>query len=220
MSKSTIVLIALGLALAGQAFAQGFKFSNEDPAAKAQAADEAARRAKVEAQLSTACRQRIKNQKIMVLIGEERNGLVSANQTAFGSHFDAINQRLRALGLRTYTREEIHRQIRQAEIDATFKNDVAAAMSAAKRMSAQYVLRGLIATTITRNQMVNVNQVGLRMNFVLSGADGRMISQANAKNESYAGQDVLGMALTLIDERADEIVAQLYSDYCRKAGAK
>ena len=220
MSKSTIVLIALGLALAGQAFAQGFKFSNEDPAAKAQAADAAARRAKVEAQLSTACRQRIKNQKIMVLIGEERNGLVSANQTAFGSHFDAINQRLRALGLRTYTREEIHRQIRQAEIDATFKNDVAAAMSAAKRMSAQYVLRGLIATTITRNQMVNVNQVGLRMNFVLSGADGRMISQANAKNESYAGQDVLGMALTLIDERADEIVAQLYSDYCRKAGAK
>jgi hypothetical protein len=31
---------------------------------------------------------------------------------------------------------------------------------------------------------------------------------------------VLGMALTLINERADEVVAQLYSDYCRKAGIK
>ena len=47
-----------------------------------------------------------------------------------------------------------------------------------------------------------------------------MISQANAKNESYAGADVSGMALTLINESADEVVAKLYSDYCQRAGAK
>jgi len=28
------------------------------------------------------------------------------------------------------------------------------------------------------------------------------------------------MALTLINERADEVVAQLYNDYCQKAGAR
>jgi hypothetical protein len=28
------------------------------------------------------------------------------------------------------------------------------------------------------------------------------------------------MALTLINERADEVVGQLYSDYCQNAGAK
>jgi hypothetical protein len=81
-------------------------------------------------------------------------------------------------------------------------------------------LRGLIASRITRNPIVNVNQVGVKLDFTLTGANGRMISEASAKNESYAGNDPLGMALTLINERADEVVAQLYSDYCQKAGAK
>jgi hypothetical protein len=47
-----------------------------------------------------------------------------------------------------------------------------------------------------------------------------MISQTGATNESYAGRDTNGMALTLINERADEVVAQLYNDYCRKAGTR
>jgi len=58
------------------------------------------------------------------------------------------------------------------------------------------------------------------MNFTLTGANGKMISQTGARNESYAGRDTTGMALTLINERADEVVAQLYSDYCQKAGAR
>jgi hypothetical protein len=58
------------------------------------------------------------------------------------------------------------------------------------------------------------------MNFLLTGANGRMISEANVTNESFAGRDPLGMALTLINERADEVVAQIYSDYCQNAGTK
>jgi len=221
-SKPGILLLAivLGASLAGLAQAQGFKFSNEDEAQKAQAAEESARRAKVEAQLSTPCLARIKNQKILVLIGASQNGVVSAKQSDYGAHFDAIDRRLRALGLRTYTQEEIRKQIAQAEIDAYFKNNPDAAISASRRLAAQYILRGLIATTATRNAIINVNQVSIRMDFMLTGANGRMISEANAKNESYAGQDTLGMALTLINERADEVVARLYSDYCQKAGAK
>jgi len=68
--------------------------------------------------------------------------------------------------------------------------------------------------------VVNVNQVVVRLDFVLTGSNGRTISQAQAVNESYAGRDVLGMAKTLLDERAEEVVAQLYSDYCRSAGIK
>jgi len=63
-----------------------------------------------------------------------------------------------------------------------------------------------------------VAQVNVSMDFTLTGANGRMISQAGARNESFAGRDVSGMALTLINERADDVVAQLYSDYCQKAG--
>jgi hypothetical protein len=215
-----LLAIVLGASLGGLAHAQGFKFSNEDEAQKAQAAEESARRANVEAQLSTPCLARIKNQKILVLIGSNQNGLVSAKQADYGAHFDAIDRRLRALGLRTYTQEEIRKQVAQAEIDAYFKNNPDAAISASRRLAAQYILRGLISTSATRNPIINVNQVSIRMDFMLTGANGRMISEANARNESYAGQDTLGMALTLINERADEVVARLYSDYCQKAGAK
>ena len=202
------------------ALAQGFKFSNEDPAEKAGKAAQEQRAAQTQAMLSMPCRDRIKNQKIMVLIGEEKNGMVTANQAAYNSHVSAINDRLTAQGLKTYTAAQIKAQVAQAEIDAYFKNDPDAALSAAKRMAAQYILRGLISTSMRRNAIVNVNQVAIGMNFTLTGSNGKMISQANAKNESYAGADVSGMALTLINESADEVVAKLYSDYCQRAGAK
>lgn len=204
--------------LAASAYGQsGFRFSNEDTSGKAR---EAERQERVQALLATPCRDKIRNQKIMVLIGEERNGVVHATQASYSPHVDAINGRLRSLGLRTYSPEEIRRQVAQAEIDAYFRNDPDAAISASKRMAAQYILRGLIATQSGRNPIVNVNQVSVSMNFTLTGANGRMISQADARNESYAGRDTRGMALTLINERADEVVAQLYSDYCQRAGTR
>jgi hypothetical protein len=221
MRRGVLLLaIVFGASLGGLAQGQGFQFPDEKAAERARADEEAARRADIDMLLSTPCRAKIKNQKIMVLIGTNQNGIVSARQSDYSAHFDAINRRLRALGLRTYTQEEIRRQIAQAEIDAQFRNDPDAAISASKRLAAQYILRGLIATTTTVNPMINVNQVSIQLDFMLTGANGRMISEAKARNESYSGQDTLGMALTLIDERADEVVAQLYSDYCQNAGAK
>jgi hypothetical protein len=218
MKSSCRALFAIvAFIAAGSAFAQGFKFSSGDDSGKAEAEQ---RQARVEAQLATPCLAKIKNQKIMVVIGEHRNGAVLTKQSAYDTHFEAINRRLRALGLRTYTPEEIRRQVAQAEIDAFFRNDPDAAISASRRLAAQYILRGLIDTSISRNAIINVNQVAVRLDFVLTGANGRMISEASASNESYAGRDVLGMALTLLNERADEVVAQLYSDYCRGAGVR
>ena len=197
--------------------AQGFKFSDDVQTEKAK---ETERRAKVMAMLQTPCRDKIKNQKIVVLIGESRNGAIQANQSSFSPHFDAINARLLALGLKTYTQAQIRGQVAQAEIDAYFKNDPDAALSASKRLAAQYILKGLISTHASRNLAVNVNQVSIRMNFTLTGANGKMISQANAEDASYAGQDTSGLALTLINEQADELVAKLYSDYCSQAGVR
>ena len=51
----------------------------------------------------------------------------------------------------------------------------------------------------------------------LSGSDGRRISETQAQTASYAGADVRRMALTLVNEKADEVVATLYADYCRNA---
>jgi hypothetical protein len=214
-TSSAILLACWFVAVSVQA--QGFKFSNPPEGAQADSQAQAQRRAAIDAQLSTPCRDRIRNRKIMVLIGEEKNGRVVAAQGNFGRHVEAINLRLQSLGLKTYSAEQIRKQIAQEEVDAYFKNDPDRALSASKRLAAQYVLRGVIASHASRNAMVNVNQVRVAMNFTLADAAGRPVSTASATNESYAGSDTAAMALTLIEERADEVVARLYSDYCRTA---
>ncbi len=215
MRHALITVLFATATLCGGAVAQapgGFKFSNEDNADQQR---EAETQAKVQAILASPCRSKIKNQKVMVLIGESRNGYIQAAQSSYGGHFDALNTRLQRVGLKTVTQAQIKAQVAQAEIDAYFKNDPDAALSASKRLSAQYILRGLISSETGYNRIVRVNQVNIRMNFTLTDASGRTVAQASAENASYAGMDTSGMALTLINEKADEVVAQLYGDYCR-----
>jgi hypothetical protein len=216
MRTSSAILLACG-SLAAAAHAQGFKFSNPPEGAQAEAAAQAQRSATIDAQLSTPCRDRIRNRKIMVLVGEEQNGRVSASQGPFGRHVEAINTRLQALGLKTFSAEQIRKQVAQEEVDAYFKNDPDRALSASKRLAAQYVLKGVIATGARASGIAGVNTVDVSMNFTLADAAGRPVSIASAQNKSYAGADVSGMALTLIEERAEDVVARLYSDYCRTA---
>ncbi len=215
-----IAMLALlaPLAAAPVFAAEGFKFSNPDPIDEQERAAKDASVARIADQLSTPCRQKLKDKKIMVMIGERQsNGMIYAEQQNYGAHFDAINQRLRYLGLRTFTPDEIRRQIAQAEIDAYFRNDPDAALSASKRLGASFILRGLISSQASVNRMIPVNQVFIDMDFTLTGNDGRVISDAQANTGSYAGANVSKMALTLVNEKSDEVVAKLYSDYCRYA---
>ena len=196
--------------------AQRFSFSQPDDADKQ---EQAARDARIADALSAPCRADLKNKKIMVVIGERQsNGYVEARQQNYGEHYQAINKRLQALGLRTYTPEEIRRQIAQAEIDAYFRNDPDAALSASRRLGASFVLRGLISSQATPNPMI-ARQPGLGEYGVhADGEQRRVISDTEARSSSYAGSDVHQMALTLVNEKADEVVAMLYADYCRNAG--
>ena len=210
-------LVAFALAFtAGDAVAQGFSFSQPDTSAQR---EQHAREQRVAELLSTPCRAELRNKKIMVVIGEvQSNGYVVAEQQNYGPHFQAINQRLRSLDLKTWTPEEIRRQVAQAEINAYFRNDPDAALAASKRLGANFVLRGLISSQATPNPMMAVNQVTVTMGFTLSEASGKVISNTEARGASYAGADVAGMALTLVNEEADGVVARLYSDYCQNAG--
>ncbi len=208
-----LLLAPLAIGVAG---AQGFKFSDPD---NSQQAEQAAREDRIAYELSTPCRADLKGKKIMVVIGEQQsNGYINAQQQNYGPHFRTINARLRSLGLRTFTPEEIRAQIAQAEIDAYFKNNPDAALSAAKRLGASFVLRGLITAEAGMNPIIAVNQVAVSMGFTLTGSNGRIISDVNANSASYAGADIAQMALTLVNEQADEVVAKLYGDYCRNAG--
>ena len=210
-----VAALVLALAVA-PAFAQGFKFSEQPDEDKL---EREARENRIAVQLSTPCRADLKNKKIMVVIGEERSdGYVVAQQQNYGPHYEAINRRLRSLGLRTFTPEEIRRQIAQAEVEAVMRNDPDAALSAQKRLGASFVLRGLIRSQASANRVMAVNQVSITMGFTLAGSDGRPVSSAEARADSYAGADVGRMAQTLVEEQADVVVATLYSDYCRNAG--
>jgi hypothetical protein len=210
----SIGLVAVCFAAAG--FAQGFKFSQEDGAAKAK---EQARQQAIAERLSTPCRDQLKDRKIMLIIGEQQaGGGILAQQENYGPHFQAINQRLRALGLKTYTPEEIKKQIAQAEIDAYFKGNPDAALSASRRLGASFVLRGLITSQASVNPVIRVNEVTVNLGFSLADAGGRMISDATAQGGSFSGSDIRSAAARLINEQADEVVARLYSDYCTKAG--
>ena len=212
---AALALLCLGPVAAG---AQGFRFSDPDPVDEAAREADAASHARIAEQLSTRCRASLKDRKIVVLIGERQsNGYVAAEQQNYGAHYRAINQRLRALGLHTYTPEEIKRQVAQAEIDAYFRNDPDAALSASRRLGASFVLRGLISSQATRNPLMAVNQVSVDMDFTLTASNGRPVGDARASSASYAGADVSRMALTLVNEKADEVVPKLYADYCRNA---
>jgi hypothetical protein len=211
-----LIAVCLPLSAAAQ---QGFSFSqDQEKSAREQAAAEAARQNRVATNLSTPCRQAIRDKKIMLIIGEQQsNGVVLAQQQNYGPHFQVINGRLRSLGLQTYTPEEIGKQIAQAEIDAYFRNDPDKALSASRRLGAAFVLRGLITSQATVNPVLRVNQVSVGMGFSLASSNGKHVADASAAAASYAGPDVRAMALTLLNEQADEVVSKLYSDYCRNA---
>ena len=221
MTIQTKLMVLLTVAvLTVSAQAQGFKFSDPDPADKAGKEAQDKRQSDVQGMLATPCRDKIKNQKIMVVIAENRDGAISANQAVYNTHVSAINDRLQLVGLKTFTPAQIKAQVAQAEINAFFKNDPDAAISASRRMAAQYILRGVISSDTHKNAIINVNQVSIGMKFTLTGPNGKVISQASAKNESYAGHDVAGMALTLVEESAEDVVAKLYSDHCKMAATK
>ncbi len=132
----------------------------------------------------------------MVIIGEEQsNGYISAQQQNYGPHFQAINGRLRSLGLRTFTPEEIRAQIKQAEIDAYFKNDPDAALSAAKRLGASFILRGLISSQATQERD-HPGEPGRREHGLHAPAQQRPDHFGRRRDaQSYAGANVAQMAL-------------------------
>jgi len=195
-----------------------FRFSTD--ADKERASEEAAetRRAQEIQQLvSVPCQRRLKDRKILQLIGERTASQLLTKQDRFAALFRVIDARLQALGLKTYTQEQIRQKIAQAEVDAYFKNDPDAALAASKRLAADYVLRGSISTRTGVNPVVQVNEVAVNIELTLSAADGRVLSTVEAHSDAYSGQDTLATALKLVREQADPLVAQLYNDYCRTA---
>lgn len=208
------LVLTVALALAPSAFS--FKFDDDEQQRQQEAQ---ARSQAIAEKLSVACRKSLKDRKIMVVVGETHGKGIAAIQSKYGPIFNIINARLKSLGLRTYTQEEIRRQIAQAEIDAYFRNDPDTALAASSKLGANFILRGLINATHGFNRVLGIDEVSVNMAFNLTAASGKPISSVTARSESYSGSDTLSMALTLVEEQAGEVVAKLYYDYCTLADA-
>jgi hypothetical protein len=212
--RSLLSAICL-LSACGPVCADTFSFSAQ--AAKDQAqqeADAAARAEKIRTLTAVPCRRQLKDQRILFLVGEQSAGQWDTQQEHFGEFAGVIDQRLKGLGLKTYSQQEIKSSIAQAEVDAYFKNDPDAALSASKRLGATHVLRGVISSRTAVNPIVQVDEVAVNIDLTLAAADGRALSDVSAHSDSYSGRDTLATALDLVRRQADLLVAQLYNDYC------
>ena len=212
MPRSTLSPYWLALTLALLApLSHAFSFAEEEARDKAAAAPRPGAGGPA---ISTACKERLQKEKVMVLVAERGNSGFNADQGRYGRHFQAIDRRLQKYGMRTLGQEEIRKEVAQAEIDAHFRNDPDAALQASQKHGASLTLRGVISSRRAINPMLGINEVYINMGFSLVAPDGRYIAEAGASSESYAGGDTVGMAATLINEQADGVVRRLLNGYC------
>jgi len=218
-ARSVRFLLAAFLAFGAIAHARDFSFSETEAREKAEEQETTAEAQELINQLlATPCSKNLKGRKTAVIIAERNvDGGYVTNQSNYGLHFAEINRRLRDLGLRTYTPEEIKAQIRAAEVQAYMNNDPDAQISAASRLGASFILRGLIESRSSFNPVAKVNEVHVTMSFTLVSAAGKSVASVSESAESWAGSDTTGVALSLVKEKADLVVAKLYSEYCANA---
>jgi len=194
---------------------QGLCFSFSQEAQKESSARQAGQ-ARNRALLAEPCKARIKGQKIALLIAEKHQGIMNVNASNQGELFELLNAKLRQVGLSTITQQEITARVARAEAEAILNNDPDAAMAASKKLGAAFILKGLISARSGANKMVRANDVAVTISLTLSDSSGRVISQVRAGGESWAGSDVIGAAMSVLEDEADSLVARLYSDFCAR----
>lgn len=199
------------------AHALAFSFS-EDESRQSGKQQAAAAKQRAGASISPACKDALRGKTVMVVIGERTARGMSSEQSAYSSHFQAIDRRFKRLGLNTISQADMKAKIAQAEINAYLNNDMDAALNASKKMGTDFILRGVMSSRSAINPVLGIPEVYVSMRFTLNGADGRIYSEAGASAESYSGTNTGSMALTLINEQADGVVARLYRDYCSAVG--
>lgn len=214
MSFALPALLAMLLAAPAQIEAFSFRETEErEQQAAERAVEERARR--VEQLLSVPCDERLKKRKMALIIGQhvEEHGLVY-QPDKYGAVYQEINGRLRELGLNTYSQEQIRAQIANEEVRAFLNNEVDAAETAARRLSARYILRGMIRSKVRQNPVVGIDEVFVTMAFTLVDASGRVISNVTAGGDAYSGADPMAVALDIVQREADLAVAEIYHDFC------
>lgn len=211
--NTLVSLLVLGLTVLLPASAWCFSFSEES---QKESQARQATSARNRALLSEPCKAQIKGQKIALVIAERHQGLLSVNASNQGELFHLLNSQLQAVGLSTITQQEITARVARAEAEAILNNNPDAAMAASKKLGAAFFLKGLISARSGANKMVRANEVSVSIQLTLTDSSGRTLSHVSASGQSWAGSDVIGAAMSVLEDEASSLVAKLYSDFCSR----
>ncbi len=169
------------------------------------------------------CPASMQKAKIAVMIGQEfqdgrRRIFYNTGQktglAAYKQILNEFNAGFSRLGLTTATAEEINEQIAQEEQEAFLNNDLDAALSASSRLGAKYMIQGNISTTLNTNRMVDVDEIFITVSLFLVDRKGKRLSTATVSDSSYTDANIAESVGLLITEKADSIVATLFSPIC------
>jgi len=139
----------------------------------------------------------------------------TTNRSVYGNLVDELNSGFQRLGLKTYTAAEINDHIARAEQEAVLNNDPDAAIAAAERLSASFVLKGVISTRSQLNRVVNVDEVFVTINLLLVDHQGRQIASAQINETTFSDADVLNTIQNLVKKQSNAVTYQLFKDYCQ-----
>ncbi|MBU1565055.1 MAG: hypothetical protein KJ630_05430 [Proteobacteria bacterium] len=230
--KFPLSLLAIVMAILAPYFAFSFSFTED---AQKETAAEAAVTKNSLAKLH--CPKSIKAAKIVTMIGEihrdDRTGLdgfygsfmtpnspdwnsrFGTTKSVYGNLVDDLNGGFQQLGLKTNTAAEINAQIARVEQEAVLNNDLDAAVAAADRLSANFMLKGIISTRSQMNKVVNVDEVFVTINLSLLDRNGTLISTAQINETTFSDADILSTIQKLVKNQSREITYQLFKDYCK-----
>lgn len=183
------------------------------------------------------CPKSLKTSRIVTMIGEihrdDRTGLdgfygsfMSADspdtttrfgtkKSIYGNLVDELNRGFQQLGLKTYTAAEINAQIARVEQEAVLNNDLDAAISAADRLTANFMLKGIISTRSQINRVVNIDEVFVTINLSLLDRGGNLISTAQINETTFSDADILTTVQKLVKNQSREITYELFKEYCK-----
>lgn len=173
------------------------------------------------------CPDSLTTSRIATMIGERhrdkryvyrwygRKDLLITEQSLYGRLIDKLNNGFKQLGLTTYTEEEINDQIAREEQEAFLNNDIEAAMSAAERLQADYMLKGVISTHRQTNKVVNVDEVFVVIDLSLYASDGTQLSSARVKEATFSDADISATVQDIVSKQASRITYELFAEHCK-----
>lgn len=168
----------------------------------------------VEQNITDDCKQRMANEKVLLLVAERYTNGVNATQSRYEAHSTEIGRRFQQSGMPVLNREDLKKKLFQPEIDTHFVVDPSKAQQLAPTHDATLTLRGLITSRRAFSPARKTTETYVSVNLALVDANGYYISDAVLNSESFQGADTLGMSLNLIKQRGDDAVLKILSGYC------